>query len=146
MILSWWIIDSLSLSLVCVYIFRFTMIPSITQIQRNLSQKGSATKINAKSNQAHTFHLELVHAIVSVSSHFINFFVYSLFKNQTNSFGILITGSRFALMELKAISFYLLLNFDLQPYEKTQIPVKLAKAAANFATEKGIHLELRQRV
>ncbi|KAJ6647419.1 putative cytochrome P450 9f2, partial [Pseudolycoriella hygida] len=56
-------------------------------------------------------------------------------------------GSRFALMEMKAFFFYLLLNFNLEPYEKTQIPVKLAKssAAANWRSENGINLELKPR-
>lgn len=55
------------------------------------------------------------------------------------------SGSRFALMEIKALVFYLLLKFNIQPYEKTQIPVKIAKSAANWITDGGIHLELKPR-
>ncbi|XP_055297251.1 probable cytochrome P450 9f2 [Sitodiplosis mosellana] len=55
-------------------------------------------------------------------------------------------GSRFALMEVKALFFYLVLNFNIQPYEKTQIPVQIAKSAANWITERGIHVEFKPRV
>lgn len=54
-------------------------------------------------------------------------------------------GSRFALMEIKALFFYLLLNFSIETYEKTQIPIQIAKSAANWITEEGIHLELKPR-
>ncbi|XP_031628377.1 cytochrome P450 9e2-like [Contarinia nasturtii] len=54
-------------------------------------------------------------------------------------------GSRFALMEIKALFFYLLLNFTIQPYEKTQIPLKIAKSAVGWVTEKGIHVEFKPR-
>lgn len=62
-----------------------------------------------------------------------------------NSFDFIFAGSRFALMEIKALFFYLLLNFNIQPYEKTQIPIKIAKAAANWSTERGIDLEFKPR-
>ncbi|XP_059612264.1 probable cytochrome P450 9f2 [Phlebotomus argentipes] len=55
-------------------------------------------------------------------------------------------GSRFALMELKATFFYLILNFTLEVTEKTQIPLQLAKTFANLQAEKGIHLKLRPRL
>lgn len=48
-------------------------------------------------------------------------------------------------MEIKAFVYYVILNFNVQPYEKTQIPVKIAKAAANWMAEDGIHLEWRAR-
>lgn len=54
------------------------------------------------------------------------------------------SGSRFALMELKAIVYYLLLNFSLEPNKETQIPLQMKKGMM-FATEKGVHLELRPR-
>jgi len=54
-------------------------------------------------------------------------------------------GSRFALMELKAIIYYLLLNFTVEPNEKTQIPIKLKKTPVALITEKGVHLEFRLR-
>ncbi|XP_055313348.1 probable cytochrome P450 9f2 [Sitodiplosis mosellana] len=53
-------------------------------------------------------------------------------------------GSRFALMELKAILYYLLLNFSLEPNKDTQIPLKLRKSPFVIA-EKGVHLELKPR-
>lgn len=54
-------------------------------------------------------------------------------------------GSRFALMEIKALYFYLLLRFSIQPFEKTQIPVKIAKSTVGWVPENGIHLEFRTR-
>lgn len=56
-----------------------------------------------------------------------------------------ILGSRLALMESKAVLYYLLLNFKLVPYEKTQIPLKLAKTPMGMFTEKGVHLRFEQR-
>uniref|UniRef100_A0A1B0D3B4 Uncharacterized protein n=1 Tax=Phlebotomus papatasi TaxID=29031 RepID=A0A1B0D3B4_PHLPP len=44
-------------------------------------------------------------------------------------------GSRFALMEMKALIYYILLNFKIEPNEKTQIPLKLSKEPA-MKTEK----------
>lgn len=48
-------------------------------------------------------------------------------------------------MEIKALFYYLLLSFNLQPYEKTDIPLQVAKTAANWVTKNGIHLELKPR-
>lgn len=48
-------------------------------------------------------------------------------------------------MEIKAIVYYIILNLSFQPYEKTQIPVKIAKSAANWVTERGIDLEFKPR-
>jgi len=53
-------------------------------------------------------------------------------------------GSRFALMELKTILYYLLLNFSFEPNKDTQIPLKLKKTPF-VISEKGIHLELKPR-
>lgn len=58
----------------------------------------------------------------------------------------MILGSRFALMELKAILYYLLLNFSFEANEQTQIPIKLIKSAFSLRTEDGMHLELRPRI
>lgn len=55
-------------------------------------------------------------------------------------------GSRFALMEIKALFFHLVLNFNIQPYEKTQIPLKIGKTAANWIIDGGMHLEFKPRV
>ncbi|XP_059610586.1 probable cytochrome P450 9f2 [Phlebotomus argentipes] len=54
-------------------------------------------------------------------------------------------GSRFALMELKSIIYYLILNFHIETTEKTQIPVKLANQFFGVQTEKGIHVQFRPR-
>lgn len=60
-------------------------------------------------------------------------------------FLIFILGSRFALMQMKALFFYLLLNFNIQPYNETQIPLKIVNSAMLWITEKGINLELQPR-
>nr|XP_029731422.1 cytochrome P450 9e2-like [Aedes albopictus] len=54
-------------------------------------------------------------------------------------------GSRFALMEMKAIVCALLLNFSIERNEKTQVPLKIKKGFAPLAGEKGIHLRLKTR-
>lgn len=54
-------------------------------------------------------------------------------------------GSRFALMEIKAMYFYLVLNFKIRPYERTQIPLKIAKSSTTLSSESGINLELIPR-
>ncbi|CAO1442022.1 unnamed protein product [Diamesa tonsa] len=51
-------------------------------------------------------------------------------------------GSRFALIELKTIFYYLLLNFKFEVCAKTQIPLKFDKTAFSPKTEKGIHIAL----
>lgn len=53
-------------------------------------------------------------------------------------------GSRFAYMELKAILFYMLLNFSFEPNEKTQIPLKMDNVPV-IKTQRGVHLQLRPR-
>lgn len=55
-------------------------------------------------------------------------------------------GSRFALMEMKAIVYYLLLNFSFEVHEKTQIPLKLQKSPSRLVSEKGIWVGLKLRV
>uniref|UniRef100_A0A182S4Z6 Uncharacterized protein n=1 Tax=Anopheles funestus TaxID=62324 RepID=A0A182S4Z6_ANOFN len=54
-------------------------------------------------------------------------------------------GSRFALMEAKVVLYYLLLQFHVKPYSKTQIPLKLKKSSTQFQTEQGIWLEFQSR-
>lgn len=54
-------------------------------------------------------------------------------------------GSRFALMELKTIFYYLLLNFSFEVGEKTQIPLQFKKVPFGMATEKGIWAQLKPR-
>lgn len=48
-------------------------------------------------------------------------------------------------MEVKAVLYYLLLNFKFVPNAETQIPLKLKKNPAGPATEKGIHMQLKLR-
>ncbi|XP_070502406.1 probable cytochrome P450 9f2 [Chironomus tepperi] len=55
-------------------------------------------------------------------------------------------GSRFALMEVKTIFFYLLLNFSIEVTEKTQIPLKFENLPFQIKPEKGIWVELKPRV
>jgi len=54
-------------------------------------------------------------------------------------------GSRFALMEMKTIFYYLLLNFSLEVTEKTQIPLQLYKSPVGLKTEKGVWVGLKPR-
>ncbi|XP_055679441.1 probable cytochrome P450 9f2 [Lutzomyia longipalpis] len=54
-------------------------------------------------------------------------------------------GSRLGLMNLKAIVFYIVLNFHLEATEKTQIPIQLAKNLLGLQPEKGIHILFRPR-
>lgn len=54
------------------------------------------------------------------------------------------SGSRFALMELKAIIYYLLLNFSFEPNRDTQIPLKMKKRPF-VIVENGVNLELKPR-
>ena len=54
-------------------------------------------------------------------------------------------GSRFALMELKTIFYYLMLNFRFEVTEKTQIPLKLVNNPITAKTEKGIWMALVPR-
>lgn len=60
-------------------------------------------------------------------------------------FGLLFIGSRFALMELKAVVYYLLLNFELTPNTKTQIPIQVAKSPFGIRAEKGVELHMKLR-
>ncbi|XP_055696967.1 probable cytochrome P450 9f2 isoform X3 [Phlebotomus papatasi] len=54
-------------------------------------------------------------------------------------------GSRFALMELKTLVYYMVLNFSLEVTEQTQIPLQLGKTFGSLNSEKGIHIRLRPR-
>uniref|UniRef100_A0A2M4BJZ6 Putative cytochrome p450 9b2 n=1 Tax=Anopheles marajoara TaxID=58244 RepID=A0A2M4BJZ6_9DIPT len=54
-------------------------------------------------------------------------------------------GSRFALMEVKVVLYYLLKHFRVTPCAKTQIPLKFKKSASQLATEQGIWLEFSSR-
>jgi len=54
-------------------------------------------------------------------------------------------GSRFALMEIKTVFYYLLLNFSIEVNAKTQIPLKFALNPIGMKTEKGIWISLKPR-
>ncbi|KAJ6619975.1 putative cytochrome P450 9f2 [Pseudolycoriella hygida] len=54
-------------------------------------------------------------------------------------------GSRFALMEIKTIFYYLLLQFKVSVTSKTQIPLQLKKVPVALKTEKGVWVELQPR-
>ncbi|XP_045463873.1 uncharacterized protein LOC123673437 [Harmonia axyridis] len=54
-------------------------------------------------------------------------------------------GSRFALMEVKALIFYIFRHFEVVPIEKTEIPPKFNKNAFGFIPENGFHLGLKKR-
>ncbi|XP_053683840.1 probable cytochrome P450 9f2 [Sabethes cyaneus] len=54
-------------------------------------------------------------------------------------------GSRLALMEIKSGVYHLLRKFSLEPTEKTQIPLRLAKHLMAVQAEKGVWVELKPR-
>lgn len=54
-------------------------------------------------------------------------------------------GSRFALMELKTIFYYLLLNFSFEKTEKTQIPFKYENVPFAMKPENGFWVDLKPR-
>ncbi|XP_058829926.1 cytochrome P450 9e2-like [Topomyia yanbarensis] len=54
-------------------------------------------------------------------------------------------GSRFALMEVKAIVFYMLMKFSFERTEKTQVPLKLAKGYLGVHSRNGVFVEFKLR-
>uniref|UniRef100_A0A6M2DZN4 Putative cytochrome n=1 Tax=Xenopsylla cheopis TaxID=163159 RepID=A0A6M2DZN4_XENCH len=54
-------------------------------------------------------------------------------------------GSRFALMEMKAILFNIFKEFDIVPSEKTRIPIKLAKSSMQLRPEGGYWFKMLPR-
>ncbi|XP_058820113.1 cytochrome P450 9e2-like [Topomyia yanbarensis] len=54
-------------------------------------------------------------------------------------------GSRFALMEIKAIIYYLLLHFTFERNDRTQVPLKLRKGFTIVASESEVYVELKKR-
>lgn len=58
---------------------------------------------------------------------------------------IIFAGSRFALMETKAVVYYILRNFTFEVCEKTDVPLTLKKQNFGLIAEKGIWLELKPR-
>lgn len=55
------------------------------------------------------------------------------------------SGSRFALMEVKAVIYYLLLNFKFEPNAKTPSTIVLKKNPGGIIVENGIHMHLKMR-
>ncbi|XP_037036008.1 cytochrome P450 9e2-like [Bradysia coprophila] len=53
-------------------------------------------------------------------------------------------GSRFALLQIKAVAFHLLKHFTFEVCEKTALPLEMGKLS--LVPEKGIHLEFKKRV
>ncbi|KAK9874654.1 hypothetical protein WA026_005477 [Henosepilachna vigintioctopunctata] len=54
-------------------------------------------------------------------------------------------GSRFALLEIKSVFFYLLNHFEILPVEKTNIPLKTSKNSLTLTSENGFVLGLKRR-
>lgn len=54
-------------------------------------------------------------------------------------------GSRFALMETKAVLYYLLLNFTFEVCEKTEIPLVMGAKTFGMMPNNGIWLEFKTR-
>ncbi|XP_055529187.1 cytochrome P450 9e2-like [Wyeomyia smithii] len=54
-------------------------------------------------------------------------------------------GSRLALMEVKLMLFYLLKDFSLEPTDKTQVPIRLAKSAFTLQAEQGVWVKIKNR-
>uniref|UniRef100_A0A182PZA2 Uncharacterized protein n=1 Tax=Anopheles epiroticus TaxID=199890 RepID=A0A182PZA2_9DIPT len=54
-------------------------------------------------------------------------------------------GSRFALMEVKSIIYYLLKSFTFERCDKTQVPLRLKKSPVVLAAEKGIWIRFKPR-
>ena len=52
-------------------------------------------------------------------------------------------ASRFALMEVKTVLYYIILNFQFKVCAKTQIPLKYQKGMDSAVMEKGTWLELK---
>ncbi|XP_072396671.1 cytochrome P450 9e2-like [Diabrotica undecimpunctata] len=53
-------------------------------------------------------------------------------------------GSRFALLEIKAVFFYLLKDFQIVPVEKSQIPLVISKKNFNLTSEGGFWFGLKR--
>lgn len=53
-------------------------------------------------------------------------------------------GSRFAIMETKAVFFYILADFKIVPVEKTDVPLKISKKNFNLTSENGFWFGLQK--
>ncbi|XP_065080349.1 cytochrome P450 9e2-like [Ochlerotatus camptorhynchus] len=54
-------------------------------------------------------------------------------------------GSRFALMEVKAIVYHMVMDFSFQKTGRTQVPLEIVKGFATLKPECGVYLEFRPR-
>ncbi|RZC05006.1 p450 domain containing protein [Asbolus verrucosus] len=54
-------------------------------------------------------------------------------------------GSRFALLETKALFFHILSNFEIIPVEKTEIPVKISRKSFTLCPANGLWLGFKHR-
>lgn len=136
------------------------MMQNIIRNRRNSTQIGSAMMVGKISQLVHIYHLVLAQGIVSVSG-FVLYCFYEfagiLFCTQPsrindalqNCFNFLngnfFPGSRFALMEVKALLYYLLLNFSFEANEKTEIPLEIKKSPMVLAPKNGLFIELKPR-
>lgn len=112
---------------------------SISQNQRSLILSVSAKKTGETSILIHTFPSawDLVIALVGK--------IHSLLENLL-IFLASFTGSRFALMELKTIFYYLLLNFSFDVTEKSTIPFQYEKVPFAMKPLNGVWVGLKPRV
>ncbi|XP_062563395.1 probable cytochrome P450 9f2 [Armigeres subalbatus] len=55
-------------------------------------------------------------------------------------------GSRFALMEVKAIVYHFLLSFSFERTDKTQVPLEIVKGFGPMKPNDGVYLEFRPRI
>lgn len=54
-------------------------------------------------------------------------------------------GNRLALMESKALLYYLMLTFKIEPNAKTDVPLKLKRSYLSLVPSKGIHVQFKPR-
>lgn len=111
-------------------------------IPTNSTQNDSATKIRKTLFLALTCHLVSDREVALVK---LYFFLNSNYTNSLKYFCKFFVGSRLALMEMKAIFYYLLLNFSFKANAKTDIPIKFKKQPFSVKTENGINIELKPR-
>lgn len=57
-----------------------------------------------------------------------------------------VTGSRFALLEIKILFFHLMSKFIILPDDETQFPVTISPKKINMAPETGFRLGLKPRI
>lgn len=54
-------------------------------------------------------------------------------------------GCRFASLEIKTLIYHVLLEFDLVPIKKTNIPLRISRSSFNLSAENGIWLGMKSR-